>query len=220
MNFTPPPGGGSAPNIEVGPTDWLDWLNIGVLVGGTARRGRFSIFTDVVYLSMTKNGDGRVVSVEGDLGGNPISIPVGANLNLNTRSNLDGLAWTIATGYTIKETGKSSLDIFAGARLFDVDVSASWDLTADVTGPGGGQLLSAQGSRRAGTELWNGIVGVRGHIGIGDGKWSVPYYFDAGAGSSDMTWNAIAGLSRAYDWGNLLLAYRHLEYDEGSDGLL
>jgi len=38
---------------------------VGVLIGVSARKGRFSIFTGFVYLSMTKNGDGRVVSVDG-----------------------------------------------------------------------------------------------------------------------------------------------------------
>jgi len=37
LNYSPPPGGGGAPDIEVGPTEWLDLLNIGALISGTAR---------------------------------------------------------------------------------------------------------------------------------------------------------------------------------------
>jgi hypothetical protein len=94
LNFDLPPGGGGSPDFKVGPTDWLELLNFAALVGGSARKGRFSIFTDFVYLSMTKNGDGRVVSVEGAVPGDMISIPVNADLTLNTRTDMDGLTWT------------------------------------------------------------------------------------------------------------------------------
>jgi hypothetical protein len=120
----------------------------------------------------------------------------------------------------VKKTETSSVDVFAGARLFSIDFSTSWQLTAAITTPVGQELLSAQGSVGSDTDLWDAIVGVRGHFGIGDGNWSVPYYFDVGAGSSDLTWNAVAGVSRSFGWGDLLFAYRHLEYDEDSDGLM
>jgi len=92
LNYGPPPGSGGSPNVEVGPTDWLELLNFGVLISGSARKGRFSIFTDVVYLSMTKNGDGRVVSVDGTVSGpgGSINVPVSADLTLNTRDRLRG----------------------------------------------------------------------------------------------------------------------------------
>ena len=220
LNYDLPPGGGGSPDISVGPTDWLELLNFGVLVAASARKGRFSMFTDFVYLSMTKNGDGRVVSVEGTVPGGFTSIPVSADLTLNTRTDMDGLVWTLAVGYTVKETETSSVDIFAGARLFSVDFSSSWDLTAAITTPGGQELLSAQGSIGSDTDLWDGIVGMRGHFGFGDGNWSVPYYFDIGTGSSDLTWNAMAGLSRPFGWGDLTFVYRHLAYDEDADGLM
>ena len=220
FNFDPPPGGGGSPDIDVGPTDWLELLNFGILIGGSARKGRFSIFTDVVYLSMSKIGDGKVVSVDGNVSGELISVPVSADFTLNTRTDFDGLLWTIAAGYTVKETETSSVELFAGARLFSTDASASWELSAAITTPGGMELLAAQGSVGSKTDLWDGIVGVRGHFDFEAGKWSVPYYFDIGTGSSDLTWNAMAGLSRSYGWGNLMFVYRHLEYDEGSDGLM
>ena len=220
LNYDLPPGGGGSPDISVGPTDWLELLNFGALVAASARKGRFSIFTDFAYLSMTRNGDGRVVSVEGTVPGGFTSIPVSANLTLNTRTDMDGLVWTLAAGYTVKQTKTSSVDVFAGARLFSVDFSSSWELTAAITTPGGQQLLAAQGGIGSDTDLWDGIVGVRGHFAFGDGNWSVPYYFDIGAGSSDLTWNAMAGLSRTFGWGDLMFVYRHLAYDEDADGLM
>ena len=222
LNYSPPPGGGGAPDIEVGPTEWLDLLNIGALISGTAKKGRYSIFSDFVYLSLTSKNDGRVVSVDDNITvpGVPIPIPVSATLNANTRTDLDGLVWTIAGGFSLQETESSSLDVFAGARYFGTDVSTSWDLTVDITTPGGTVVLPAQGSIASDVDIWDGIIGVRGYSKVGSGNWSVPYYFDVGAGGSDLTWLAMLGLSREYGWGDLVIAYRHLDYDQDANGLL
>jgi len=216
-----PPGGGS-PTLEVGPTDWLDLLNAGALISGSARKGRYSISSDLVYLSLTSKNDGRVVSVEDNITvpGVPVPIPISASLNLNTRTDLDGLVWMIAAGYALQETETSSLDVFAGVRYFSVDVSSSWDLTADITTPGGTVVLPAQGSIASDVDIWDGIIGVRGYSKVGSGKWSVPFYVDVGAGDSDLTWNAMLGMSREYGWGELVIAYRHLDYDQDANGLL
>ncbi len=220
LNYVPPPGSGGSPDFDVGPTDWLDLFNFGLLLNGSARKGRFSILADVVYLSLTRNGDARLVSVEGNIPGSVMPIPVSADITLNTRTDLDGLTWMLAAGYTLQETRTSLVDLYAGVRYFGLDVSTSWDLTAAITTPGGTELLAAQGGIASDTDLWDGIVGVRGYFGFGGGKWSVPYSFDVGTGSSDLTWNAVAGLSRMFGWGDLMLVYRHLEYDEDPDGLL
>ena len=217
MKYEVPPGGGGSPKVEVGPTDWLDLLNIGALVSGTARKGRFSIYSDLVYLSLTSKNDGRVLSVGPGSGG---VIPVSADLNLNTRTDLDGLLWTLAFGYSVQDTETASADIFVGARFLGVDLSTSWDLTAAITAPGGSVVLPAQGNIGSDKDLWDGIVGIRGRFAVGSGNWSVPYHFDAGTGSSDLTWNAMAGLSYAFGWGDLVFAYRHLSYDQDANSLL
>lgn len=222
LKYNLPSGSGGSPNVGVGPVDWLDLLNFGALVSGSARKGRISIFSDFVYLSMTSKNDGRVIFVEDTVTvpGTRIPIPISADLNLNTRTDLDGLLWMIAGGYALQETETSSLDVFAGARFFGVDVSTSWNLTAAITTPGGGVVLPAQGSIESDTDLWDGIVGIRGHFGVGDGNWSVPYYFDIGTGDSELTWNAMTGLAYEFGWGDLIMVYRHLEYDQDSGSLL
>ena len=114
----------------------------------------------------------------------------------------------------------SRLSAFVGARYFGVDVKSSWDLTADISIPGTGVVLPAQGQVSSDVDLWDAIVGVQGAFDLGEGNWSALYYLDVGTGDSDLTWNAVAGLTYAYGWGELLLAYRHLDYDQPSDKLL
>jgi len=221
LNYGPPPGGGGDPNVEVGPTDWLDLLNFAVLVNGSARKDDFVIFSDFVYLSM-ETTDSSVLSVDdtnlvaGALG----LVPVDASLALGTKSELDGITWTIAAGYRIEDTGTSTMDAFAGVRYFGVDVSTRWNLTSEITTPGGTTVLPAQGSVSGDVDLWDGIIGVRGHFDLASEKLSVPYYLDVGTGQSDLTWQAMAGISWAFGFGDLLVLYRHLEYDEGSGDLM
>ncbi len=76
-------------------------------------------------------------------------------------------------------------------------------------------MFPAQGKIGQDVKLWAAIVGIRGNFRNGEGKWAVPYYFDVGAGSSDRTWQAMVGLEYSYVWGELMLMYRHLYYDEG-----
>jgi hypothetical protein len=35
-----------------------------------------------------------------------------------------------------------------------------------------------------------------------------------GAGSSQLTWQALAGIAYSYSWGEVKAVYRHLSYDE------
>jgi hypothetical protein len=217
-----PPGAGGSPEISMGPTDWLDLLNAGLLVTGTATKGRFSLQSDLVYLSLTSKNDGRVLSVEDTVTvpGTRIPVPVSASLNLNTRTDLDGLMWSITGGYRFFESERSTSTGFIGARYFGADATSSWDLTAEVTVPGTGVILPSQGRVGSDVDLWDMLIGVRGESKLGDGNWSALYHLDIGTGDSDLTWNAYLGLTYRYGWGDLLMAYRHLEYDQASNKLL
>jgi hypothetical protein len=222
LKYALPPGSGGSPEFSVGPTDWLDLINAGLLISGSASKGRFTIYSDLVYLSLTSKNDGRVLSVDDTVTvpGTRIPIPISADLNLDTRTDLDGLAWSVAAGYEVSSSETSSMSAFVGARYFGVDASSSWDLTAEITVPGSGVILPAQGQIGSDVDLWDALIGVRGRFDLGEGRWAGLYHLDVGAGDSDLTWNAMAGVSYAYGWGDLVLAYRHLEYDQASDKLL
>jgi len=222
LKYALPPGSGGSPEISVGPTDWLELLNAGLLLSGSASKGRFSIHSDFVYLSMTSKNDGRVLSVDDTvtIPGTRIPVPIDADFNLNTRTDLDGLSWSIAAGYELVSTETMNVSGFVGARYFGVDVSSSWDLTADISVPGAGVVLPAQGSIGNDVDLWDALIGVRGDFGLGEGRWSGRYHLDVGAGDSDLTWNAMLGVVYAYGWGDMILAYRHLAYDQASDKFL
>jgi len=217
VNHAPPPdngGDGGGAGIDAGPTDWLDLLNGAFLINGGMRKGRFSLNADFVYLGLESENDEIVAEHEGD------RFPVDASVNLDTKTTFDGTSWTIAAGYTLHETPRGTVELLGGARYLELDIETSWNLSLDITAPGGDVVLPAQGGRGNDVELWDGILGVRGHYRIGDGNWAIPYYLDVGTGSSDLTWQALAGISYGYRWGELILVYRHLDYNDESGKLL
>ena len=221
-SYQAPPGGGGDPVFSVGPTDWLDLLNFGALVGGTARKGNFSISSNFVYLSMSSESDGRLLSVDGTITGPNagVDVPVSADVTTNSETELKGLTWDLLLGYTVYRSAGSLADAFAGIRYFGVDLTTNWSLTADITLPDDTVVLPANGRISRDLDLWDAIVGVRGEIELGESRWALPYYADVGAGDADLTWNLMAGVSYAFGWGDMLLFYRHLEYDQGDSGLL
>ena len=210
----PPDGSGNGLVVEVGPTDWLDLINGVAMVNGSIKKGRFSLRSDFIYLALESDND--IVTGTGTDG----DLPIDASLNVATQTSFDGIVWTLLGGYTLTDTDRSSVDIIGGVRYFGVDVRTIWNLTIDITRPGGGVELPAQGSRTVEVELWDGIVGMTGNFKLGEGAWSIPFYLDVGTGSSELTWQALTGLSYSYAWGDLMMVYRHLSYDEDASGFM
>ena len=68
-------------------------------------------------------------------------------------------------------------------------------------------------------DVWDGIIGLRGRTKLNE-NWFIPYYADIGAGDSDLTWQAMAGIGYQAGWGDMSLVYRHLEWDQDEDKLL
>ena len=217
-----PPDGGGGPEISVGPTDWLDLVNFALMLSASATRAQFGLFTDLVYLDMGGDNDGRVVSIDTAIAGpgGIIEIPVGADLNVATEFELEGLQWMLAAGYAFADTETGTHYVIAGVRMLSIDVTTNWNLNGSISGPGGETLLDAQGGADRSSDLFDGIVGLKGRFGTGEDGWSVPYSVDVGAGDSDLVWNATVSLAYGFGWGELIFGYRHLFYDEGPNGTL
>ena len=45
----------------------------------------------------------------------------------------------------------------------------------------------------------------------------MPYYLDVGTGNSDLTWQALAGIGYSFKWGEMIAAWRYLDYEMPSD---
>jgi hypothetical protein len=212
LKYNPPPSGG-APEVDTGPNNYLENLSFALMLSGDARKGRWSIFTDFIYLKFdSEKSNLRDVN----FGGSRVSTAA----DLGTQSSLKGLEWTIAGAYTMLQSPRGTLEGLGGLRYFHVEASSDWQLNATVSGPGGGQSFPASGNVSRSTDIVDAIVGVRGRIRWGETPWYTPYYLDVGTGGSNLTWQSLIGIGYAFKWGEALVAYRTLYYDQKDDKLL
>jgi opacity protein-like surface antigen len=194
----------------------LDNLSYAFMIGGEARKGKWSIFTDLILLGIDSHHD-TVESVRFPSASGRVAVD--ADPNSETSTSLDALEWTLAGGYVVTRGGPFSVEVIAGVRHLTVEAESEWRIAGTITGPGPGQSFDREGGASQRVDLWDGIVGVRGQLALGK-RWFLPFHADIGAGSSDLTWQAIAGVGYSFGSWDLRLAYRHLHYDTAEDELL
>lgn len=205
--FPTGPGGGDF-TIDVGTI--LDNLKMTFQGSFSARKGRWGLFSDVVYMDL---GSSESAFREGTVGG--IEIPV--DVSASARLGMESLIWTAAATYRLLDTEDAHVEVLAGFRYFDLKQTFKWDFGGNI-----GQL-PLPGNNGASTSTvtnWDAIAGIRGRSMFGQGKrWFIPYHLDVGAGDSDLTWHAYAGIGRALSWGEIAVGWRYMEYRPESGSL-
>jgi hypothetical protein len=83
--------------VSVDADTLLDNLDMALMLAGEARKGRWLIATDIIYLDFSK-ADSAVRSIDFNPGPGPINIST-TGLNAGTQSSLKGWLWTLAGGY-------------------------------------------------------------------------------------------------------------------------
>jgi hypothetical protein len=218
-NLPLPPalGGTVTTDSSIGFGNLLSHLNFAAMVAADAQYDRFSALTDFMYLNVGgAASDIRSVNFFG-LSPIPISGAVrkSAGINLNTK------IWTLAGGYTIVQGDWGNFDVIAGFRYLGIPISVDYSLGLTLTGPrGNGATFGGIGNVSGTANIWNGIGGFRGRIRLGDTGLFIPYYFDAGAGGSNLTWQIASGIGYQTGWAGASLTYRYLSFEQGSSAVI
>jgi opacity protein-like surface antigen len=218
LNYGPPRAGDSAPKVSVDADTLLDNLDFAFMIMGQARKGRWLVATDVIYLDFG-GADGKVQSVDFNPGPGPVNVST-SSLDAGTRSDLKGWVWTLTGGYAAIEGPRATLDVLAGFRYLDLETSTDWQLGAVVTGPAGSAAFARSGNVSRSEDVLAGIVGAKGRVKLGDGNWFANYYADIGGSGSVFTWQGMAGVGYAFKWGEVVLDYRYLYYSQDGDKLI
>ena len=177
-------------NVEVSIGDLLDNLDMAFMGGLEARKGKWSLIGDLIYLDVSADKTGSLTDQE--------------LVTFTADANVEGWVSNLLAGYRLADTGAGYADIVFGARYLDLDTSLK--VSANVASP------PPDLSFAAGENFWDAVAGFRGGIGL-PGSFYVPYYVDIGAGQSDLTWQVIVGVGWRPKWGEVTLAYRHIEWD-------
>jgi hypothetical protein len=201
MRYETPGSGGSAVSL----TNLLQHLNGALFLSGEARKGTWGLAADLVFCDFQKEGS-NVSNVGGPGGENE------APVNTATTTSLTGYMVSVTGNHSLLRSPDANIDLLAGLRYTHIGTTLDWSFAASVD-----SLPARTGSVGQGVDLWDGIVGVRGRAEFGGGKWFAPYYLDAGAGTSKFTWQGMLGVGYAFGWGDLLLVYRYLSFEQGDE---
>ena len=197
---------GSGADIDVSFSDIFSGLNAGFMGTFEARKDKWLVLTDLVYLDVSADDKTRVtIPVGPGIGPGPGAIDIDTKVKLD----LKGTVFQLAGGYNLLSDGPLKLDLLAGARYLNLDN----DITVDLSSIGGSRKTKFSDSGN----VWDGIVGVKGMYALNP-RWSLPYYADIGTGQSDFTWQAAAGVAyHAAKWVDVAFVYRYLKWNIGED---
>jgi len=176
--------------VDVAFSDLADKLDFALMAGLEARKARWSFLWDVIYMDVSANKSGSLT----DLG----------LTTVNADANLEGWVSNLLAGYSLTNTDAASAGIVFGARYLDLDGKLNVSISEPVQTPG----LDFAG----GVDVWDAVVGLRGGIRLSN-SFYIPYYADIGTGQSDLTWQALLGIGYKPKWGEITLAYRHIDWD-------
>ena len=218
LNYSTPAGGGT-PTVTMDPDTWLKGLDMAFLISGEARKGRWLAATDYIYLDLGVDTS-RVESVDFSVGTGRRERVFNTAVDTGTQTKIKGEIWSLIGGYAAVQDARATVDVFGGVRYFAAKLTTSWQLSATLSGAGGTQTFPAAGSVTDSDHIWDAIVGVKGRVRLGQGNWFMPYYLDAGAGDSTLTWQGMLGVGHAFKWGEVIFAYRYLSYQQESNSLI
>ena len=184
--------------IDISLSDILDSLQLTLMAGLEARKGKWLLDVDLIYLALEQDG--------GILKRIPFGFQDRHTLNVGLNANVEMTAWIVTprVGYNLIDTEKGSLDVYAGARYLNIETDIS---LLTVVGP----IVNSDQISESGT-WWDGIVGVKGRVNLAP-KWYLPYFLDGGAGDTKSVVNAFAGVAYQFKHVDAIAGYRYLEWN-------
>ena len=177
--------------IDVSFSDILEDLDGGLMGIISARKGKWTLLADLIYLSIHQETSSTA---------NIIGVPEKIDVDVK----LKGFISTFGVAYRVIEDEMTRLDLLVGARYFYLSV----DLDTDV----GGSKISGSDSE----DVLDAIIGSQVILNLSD-RWYLSCYADVGAGDSKLTWQAWPGIGYRLKHVDVVAGYRHLAW-KSDDG--
>ena len=114
---------GASTTIDVSARDVIDSLKMAFMGQIEARKGRWGVWSDLVYSDVGGSKDG---SRNFTVGGNPVNSS--ANLGLDVKSTV----WSLAGIYNLTSTPENTTDLLFGARMLNMKQTLNWSLASSV----------------------------------------------------------------------------------------
>ncbi len=187
-------GAGGLPPSDVNASfaDILENLDLALMAVGEVRYSRFGVSSDFIYTRLSADGSGPAGFVDSDF-------------------TNELVVATLMGQFRAAERERSSVDLMAGARLWNV----SADLT--LTGPGGGTASAGF------EETWvDPMAGVKGRLQGSSPWYATGWGMVGGFGvSSDFAWDVLGAVGyEVRDWFSFVAGYRAFGVDYQDDGFV
>ncbi|MDS9469628.1 outer membrane beta-barrel protein [Paracoccus sp. MBLB3053] len=176
------------PVLDLKQDDILSRLDMAFMGTAELRRDKWGLLADLVYIDLSHDADW-----------------LGNRLTISTETKVKMV--TLAAAYRWHEDARSSADIYAGARYFDVDMD--FGSATDLR------------ERESDAQIsWtDGIIGLRGETKLNE-RWSFRSFLDVGGfdSSSDLSWQVYGGGNYAIseNW-DAAFGYRYLSIVKEGD---
>jgi len=195
---------GQKSSLDLGFNDLVEHLNVGAMIAGEARYGRFGAFALTTYAKLSDNASGEILKLKADA--KTLWLEGGVYYRLGP--------WVVdeaASGEQVTVT----LDPYVGARYTYLDLSL------DFKGRGGlGESRNVSGDQ----DWVDPIVGARTILDLSD-HWSITAFGDIGGFNvgSDFSWQAVGLVGYSFglfgdDDARVMGGYRalHQDYKNGN----
>jgi len=181
-------------DIDASFGDIIKHFDIGAMAVAEARHGRFSLFSDFLYLKLGAEKD------------TPLGI-----LADDVDVDITSLMVTAAAGYSVLSNDRGNFDLIAGARLWSTETQISLN---------GGLLGDRSVSDDA---TWvDPLVGVKGRVNLNEDFYLTGWGMIGGFGvSSDLMWDVMGGIGYSFsDRFSVVAGYRALGVDYKNNGFV
>jgi len=189
MSGTAAAFGAPPANVDMSFGDILDGLHMSLMVFSEVRRGRFSLTTDLLYVSMSTGATTPFQQIV-------------AKVGLDTQT----LEVSALAGYSVIDNDRFRLDVVAGPRLWYVYDQLNFK---------GGRLNGLSFDDSA---TWvDAMGGLKGRFALTD-KLTLSGTAIAGGGGADFGWDAVGALTyKIHDRFSASIGYRGIgvDYDRG-----
>jgi len=182
-----------AVGVDASFSDILDNLDMGFMGAGEARKGRYGLFVDILYMDVSASA------------GTPGPVFSSASLKAKTLTVL------LAGEYRLVEEERGGLDVLVGTRIWVVDTTLTLN-------PG---LLP--GTSRTDSETWaDPVIGLKGNVALwGDLRLTAFGYVGGFGLVSHYVYDLFGALEyRFRDWISVAAGYRYLSVDYDTDGFV
>lgn len=181
-------------DTHVGDNKILSNLAVGGMLDGEVHYGRLGLMGNGIYAKLS-NGSSKSYLRDNAL-------------TVDSRSDAWMGIYTVAGTYTAYVDKSVYLDVIAGARFLNLNTKIQLDASvANSPYTGASTLYSSVSSTDA-------IAGVKGRVRIADSLFYVPFYVDAGGGSSTakFTTQETLGVGYAFEYADVSVVYNNLYY--------